>query len=238
MVNRSSLSVVYHLYQYGRWQQLFYEQIGALYSSGLIDAAQVTISVNGSEQLPGLSDCVKVFHDDNNGEMRALLLAHEYARAGDHAILYLHSKGISHPTPNQDDWRMMMQHYLIANWRMAIDYLDDYDVSTVNWRTHPCPHPSGNFWWARTDYLRTLDADYLSTTDRMTHEFWLGTKNPKVANLNETEIDHYNSPCPPSKYTQDYFALRGRETHSLSHSSRREAIENGLLTPVFNVDYF
>ena len=31
-----------------------------------------------------------------------------------------------------------------------------YDVCGVDWRTDPVPHFSGNFWWANSDYLKTL----------------------------------------------------------------------------------
>jgi hypothetical protein len=233
------LIVVYHLYQINRWEQLFCEQIGMLAISGLLEKAKVIVSVNGQEPLPLCNGPEIIRHATNNGEKDALLLAYDYALKNENAcIMYMHSKGISHPTDNQDDWRMMMQYFMINNWKMAVDYLSDHDIVTVNWRTYPCPHPSGNYWWTNADFLRKLNPAFLSDTDRTTHEFWLGTSPSKVANLYETELDHYNHSCPPSSYSNGYFVEKARESHVLSFGSRKDAILAGIIKPVFKVDWF
>lgn len=238
MMNKKTF-VIYHLFQAPKWEQIFAEQLGLLYASGILDYAHLYLSINGDQKLPPLKHCTIIHRDDNPAECASLLLAREVACSEPNSrILYMHSKGISHPTSNQDDWRLMMQHYLLVNWRLAVAYLKDHDVATVNWRTYPVAHPSGNFWWTNASYLRRLDPNFIVGKDRTAQEFWMGSLSPKVANLYETEIDHYNHPCPPSLYSSSYFERIDKNIHQLSHSSRADAISKGELKPVFNVDYF
>lgn len=234
--------IVYHLFQHGRWEQLFAEQMGLLALSGLADNAFIYIGVDGDLPLPAISmfKNVKVVrHDQRVSEKSSLLLAKQQAaKLKDACIFYMHSKGISHPTRNQDDWRMMMQHFLITNWQMCIDYLSDNDLVTVNWRTFPRSHPSGNFWWANAAFVDQLDGSYLSDTDRMTHEFWTGTVEGSIVNLYETEKDHYNEECPPANYCQAFFNEYTKTDYQPSHSSRQQAINQGLISPLHKVDFF
>jgi hypothetical protein len=168
-----------------------------------------------------------------------LLLARKIAEDHpDALILYLHSKGISHATRNQDDWRMMMQHFLLVNWEKAVDLLEDYDIASVNWRTFPVAHPSGNYWWTRASHLLKLDPAYLDSEDRWRQEFWLGSAPCKVANMHESELDHYNEECPSSQYCPSYFHRYQGDSLVLSFSSRAKAIEEGLLSPLAKVDFF
>ena len=204
MTNKK-LIIVYHLFQAAGWEQLFSEQMGLLFMSGLLDKARLIISVNGTSPLPILPGQV-IYRTDGFSEKPSLLLARQYAEEfPDSCILYFHSKGISHPTKNQDDWRMMMQHFIIMKWREAVVLLDNHDVVGVNWRTFPVPHSSGNYWWANASFLRQLDLDFLNEHDRMSQEFWIGSKEGKVANMHETDLDHYNQACPTSGYCSSYF---------------------------------
>jgi hypothetical protein len=204
MTNKQ-LIIVYHLFQTAGWEQLFSEQLGLLFASGLIGHARLFVSVNGTAPLPPL-DCEVIYRTEGFSEKPSLLLARQCAEEfPDSRILYVHSKGISHPTKNQDDWRMMMQHFILVKWREAVALLDSYDVVGVNWRTFPVPHSSGNYWWANASFLRQLDPAFLSEHDRMSQEFWIGSVPGKVANMHETNLDHYNQACPPSTYCPAYF---------------------------------
>jgi hypothetical protein len=204
MTNKQ-LIIVYHLFQASGWEQLFSEQMGLLFMSGLLDKARLIISVNGTSPLPILPGQI-VYRTDGFSEKPSLLLAKQYAEEfPDSRILYFHSKGISHPTKNQDDWRMMMQHFILVKWREAVALLDTHDVVGVNWRTFPVPHSSGNYWWANASFLRQLDPGFLSEHDRMSQEFWIGSVPGKIANMHETDLDHYNQACPSSGYCPAYF---------------------------------
>lgn len=233
------LFVVYHLFQTGRWEQLYCEQMGAMFASGLLNCAHLTIGINGNQKVLAPSDCNVVRHVNGFSEKPSLLLAREIAQAHPSAyILYLHSKGISHPTRNQDDWRIMMQHFLLVNWKQAVNLLHNYDIASVNWRTFPVPHPSGNYWWARASHLISLDPTYLEGEDRWRQEFWTGSIPCNVANMHETELDHYNRECPSSSYSPDYFHCYEAGELTLSFSSRAQAIKEGKLSPVAMIDFF
>ena len=100
---------------------------------------------------------------------------------------------------------MMMQHFIIMNWRQACLLLDDHDVVGVNWRSFPVEHSSGNYWWANASHLAKLDPAFLNDHDRMSQEFWIGSIPAKVHNMHETGLDHYNQACPSSSYCSRYF---------------------------------
>ena len=238
-MNLRPLFVVYHLFQAERWEQIYYEQMGAMLLSRLLDHAHLTIGINGDKDIDAPNNCKIVRHVDGFSEKPSLLLARQIAEDHpDALILYLHSKGISHATRNQDDWRMMMQHFLLVNWEKAVDLLEDYDIASVNWRTFPVAHPSGNYWWTRASHLLALDPGYLDSEDRWKQEFWTGSVPCKVANMHESELDHYNEEYPSTKYCPSYFHHYQGDALCLSFSSRAKAIEEGRLSPVAKIDFF
>lgn len=201
----SSLFVVYHVYQARGWQQLFAEQMGMLFASGLLNEAKLTICVDGSESLPDIPG-VDIVRVSEFSERPSLKIAREIAIQHPTAsLLYLHTKGISHPTRNQDDWRMMMQYFLVVQWREAVKRLETRNVVTVNWRTHPMPHCSGNFWWTKCSYLVSLDPSFMDGGDRFRQEFWIGSGIGRVHCMHESGIAHYDLPYPTSCYCSDYY---------------------------------
>jgi hypothetical protein len=101
---------------------------------------------------------------------------------------------------------MMMQHFLIMQWRKAVHLLDQYDVVSANWRTVPVPHASGNFWWANASFIASLDPAMLRSDDRMTHEFWLSTRPVRAICMHETGLEHYSQSCPINSYSSAYFS--------------------------------
>jgi len=206
MTMADQLFVVYHVFQAPGWQQLFAEQIGLLFTSGLFANAKIVICVDGKETLPVI-DGATVVRVAGFSERPSLIKAREIAQNfPSSSILYMHTKGISHPTKNQDDWRMMMQHFLIVQWRKALRRLIDCDVVTVNWRTHPRAHCSGNFWWVKASYLSSLDPAFMNDYDRFCQEFWIGSGVGTVKCLHESAIEHYDLPYPPLRYCADYYA--------------------------------
>lgn len=230
--------VVYHLYQAEGWQQLFLEQMGCLYTSGLAANSTLHIGVNGKKAIPEILNTHVVYHRRRSEEKNTLLMLHKLALTNPTAkILYFHTKGISHPTKNQDDWRMMMQHFLIVNWRLCVDLLETKDVVAANWRTFQKPHASGNFWWANAEFIGKLSPGYLKDSDRMTSEFWIGSVPGNIANLHETELNHYLVPSPVPTYCKSFFQQYKTNSYKLSYSSRAEAIKQGLIKPVKTVDY-
>jgi len=135
-------------------------------------------------------------------------------------IMYMHSKGITgvkRLIENEEqksyfsflcvqNWRKFLEWGVIENYEKCCNALTTHDTAGVNWSFWPTPHYSGNFWWANSDYLKTLsdpkngdwwinirNTKYSSLTylpDRLKDELWIGSNNPKFFSL-------YDHPMPP-----------------------------------------
>lgn len=119
--------------------------------------------------------------------------------------LYLHHKGVSYENEPEDspnaDFRRLLEYFNIQQWRECIEALDrGYDVSGVNWwDAYGAWHFPGNFWWAKSSYLKTLPelvpphtVDYkrqltVGSFDdewyRAEAEVWIGLNNPKAYSI-------------------------------------------------------
>lgn len=81
-------------------------------------------------------------------------------------IMYIHTRGISQPDNSpSEDWTLMMEYFVIERWKQSIQILKDkYTAGCELWahthRTNPSDfiyHYSGNFWWARSEYIKLLE---------------------------------------------------------------------------------
>jgi hypothetical protein len=164
-----------------------------------------------------LYDWIKILEvspDDQEYEGLTLkkLYEHVHTLTDKQAVMYFHTKGISHmsgqsslcqvPGINNDrmfkslnSWRHQMEWGVIDKWREALVKLNDYHVAGVNYSASPWPHMSGNFWWARADYVRTLahptmgeykkdEADF-GVIERMKYEKWIGTGQPNFFSFHD-----------------------------------------------------
>lgn len=152
-------------------------------------------------------------------------------------VCYIHSKGITAADNFLKNriidaqrfkdyyyWRQFLSWGVIKNWRKCIDALNvGYDVAGVNYFTKPAKHFSGNFWWANSEYIKTLpdpstkewweelrrktnDAWMKTCSDRFRDEQWLCSKdNVKVYKV--VDIDEEDNPArkflPQSKYEKE-----------------------------------
>ncbi len=111
-------------------------------------------------------------------ETSTLTLLQEHAQAtvredagrAEHLVLYMHSKGVGKAINEAvEDWVAYMLHFVLDRfprcWEELITRPDGSGL-TGPWKASTCgvdlslepqPHYSGNFWWARADYL----ADWL-----------------------------------------------------------------------------
>ena len=85
----------------------------------------------------------------------------EDARSGhDCDMLYFANVGVSHAIDREDyypGWRHLCCHYCLVEWQRCLVELElGNDCVSIEWQTDPCRHFSGSFWWARSEYLRTL----------------------------------------------------------------------------------
>ena len=130
-------------------------------------------------------------------------------------MLYIHTKGVRYnPNDNKEnDWIDYMLYFLVEQSKLCISILDkNYETVGCNYSndldkecfkyTHPFPPPhyNGNFWWANTNYVRTLPLLSEENQDRNAPEFWLFKNNPTLYNLHSSQVSHFSYTYPRNKY--------------------------------------
>lgn len=202
-----------HVATHGPWRAVVDELFDAMKSSGLhakMDRLHLTIL--GSEPFEPADDKVSVIHrspDFLEYEFPTLSRLHQFCASNDASIFYVHTKGVFRTSEAVDDWRRYMTHFVITRHQDCLDALADHDVCGVNWHTSPWPHFSGNFWWARSSYIRTLPAvDSLpfeklvgDHEPRHNCERWIGVSPAvRVKCFFESGLKHYTQRFPAERY--------------------------------------
>lgn len=125
----------------------------------------------------------------------------------DYNVLYMHTKGVSYKQDHYFyqgilSWINFMMYCLVDHSDKCVDLLSDYDTIGTNVREHDTNplHYSGNFWWARTSYLRKLPITIFK--DKYDCEFQIMSKNPRFFNV-WTLNQMYQTVYPLSTYESD-----------------------------------
>lgn len=157
----------YHIGVIGRWRDIYEDQIESLDRSGLLaKTKKIFIGVAGGPiniDIPEKSTIVVHNHNLIDGEVETLRKMHKFCGfTPPSKIWYLHTKGASHPehsSPevafNVDAWRKYLEYFCIEKHQDCIDALDEFQVCGPMWGG--CESIFiGNFWWARSDYVKTI----------------------------------------------------------------------------------
>jgi|GEM_PF-177186 len=143
--------------------------------------------------------------DASRGEAPTLDLIRTFSMfQHDAHVLYVHTKGASYEPPSAavTDWRRMLLHFLVENHDQARAALQTHDVVGCNFLDHPARHFSGNFWWARAGYLKSLPP--VPIGDRHQAEWWvLSTDGARNASLHDSRVNHYSEAYPRLLYVTD-----------------------------------
>jgi hypothetical protein len=189
-------------------QQVVREQMSWLRDVGLLyNTKELHVGINGGLEscsivdhlIPGLA--IKALHGlQCKNELRTLLMLEAWLP--NHPgwnVLYLHSKGATNPSEMSTRWRNCMMRNLVSNWRSCIESLDHVDSVGCHWQGPPLTPPTqhiwaGNFWWATSDYLRTLPSLMTaqriglsgvdSVDSRYEAEVWIGN-GPKLPTIRD-----------------------------------------------------
>jgi hypothetical protein len=114
-------------------------------------------------RIPFLKDPkVRVIHISNSLKMREVFTINciwNDAQVEDFNVLYVHSKGVTHNgmNPNVKDWVNLLLHFNVHRYDECLEQLKTSDTVGVNLRRTPEIHYSGNFWWSKSSYIKTLD---------------------------------------------------------------------------------
>ena len=111
-------------------------------------------------------------------------------------VLYLHTKGVSYRKEDfiyskNADWVNYMLYFLVNRYTSCIRLLDIYDTVGCDYTTlRGNPHYAGNFWWATTDYLKTLSIDTLKV--KHDAEWWVLSGNSNKCVVHTSNFDWYS----------------------------------------------
>ena len=114
------------------------------------------------------------------------------------SMLYLHTKGVSYANPNIkkniDAWVRYLDLYVINKWEECVKSLEENDAAGGVYVEDP-KHFQGNFWWANSDYLKTLPRlNKYNVANLNRGEFWILSETDKVyAVSGPTPVDMYQN---------------------------------------------
>lgn len=208
------LVAFYHVAQLNDWQSVYDEQMQKLVSSGLYERLEkLYIGVNGDQPLPYVLPKALIKRNTYlQSERDTLKSVFEFAcRYNDYKILYFHTKGVTQTQEQRkyvDSWRRYMEYFAIEKWNNTIKYLADHDTVGVEYKTKATwdnstffdfPHYSGNFWWANSSYIATLDPKFMDQRfvaheidmSRWLPEMWLlSNKQAKIKTMFQFDFPH------------------------------------------------
>lgn len=205
-----------HIAMHGHWRDLVTEQFEKMHSSGLwerMDRLHVGLLGPDRSAIDEFLDpkIDVLFHhvEYENYEFPTLNALRQFSHENDGYVFYLHTKGVFRNTTEVADWRHLMEYFVIERYEECITSLGSNDVCGVNWLEQPWTHFSGNFWWARTDYIRRLPPivdipvdQVLDHTERHRCERWIGSGRPLRVNClhSSNGVDHYIECYPRERY--------------------------------------
>ncbi|MCK9369306.1 hypothetical protein M0R04_05145 [Candidatus Dojkabacteria bacterium] len=123
-------------------------------------------------------------------------------------VLYFHAKAVTsiekalktgqyNRFVNFVHWRKLLDYFVIEKHTECIKKLNDgFNTASTNFCEWPSKHYSGNYWWATSDYIKTLNdsndtlwwdsykskhQDLYRLPDRLVAEMWIGSgDNPRM----------------------------------------------------------
>jgi hypothetical protein len=206
-----------HICTIGDWENVIRKIFNIIKLSGLLEKVEeIRVSVLGdSTKILEILESPKVkivFHSENTQlyERPILEILHNDALNATEPfnVLYLHSKGVSRvENKNITDWIDFMLFFLVEKHFDCLESLKIYDACGVNLSKITNNnsqltfknnyHFSGNFWWSKSDYIKTLPSKigdkYLDP------EFWIGF-GTNLYSFKNSKINHYNEPFPRELY--------------------------------------
>ena len=125
-------------------------------------------------------------------------------------LLYLHTKGVSHLHPNMrrniDAWVRYLDLFNISKWEECVNALDFHDVAGGFYVEEP-KHFSGNFWWANSDYIKTLPRlNQYNINEFNRGEFWVcsNTNNAYPVSMNAPVDLYHNYYCNEADFPSGF----------------------------------
>jgi len=179
--------VYIHVAVMNNWEAILSEILEDLRISKLDKEAEVTlVAVGGTIGSYGGCRVINTGKPINTYEIPTLQLI--YDELEESRIMYCHLKGVSRPfCLYRRDWRREMCNFCIIDWETRLLHLKVRYTSGPRITNSGAgdgsdyvpayKHYSGNFWWARSDYLKKLpppEQFFEVYKNRFTAETWVG----------------------------------------------------------------
>jgi hypothetical protein len=202
----------HHICLLNNGRDIFEEQLKTIQSSGLYDNTTTifcSILGDGTINLPSKYVVIYQSADMSCYERKILEYMHQNSRTNIGMYWYIHTKGVSKYNhinyPNLRDWRILMEYWLIRKWKDRYNDLNNNDVVGINYTNAPHPHFSGNFWWARSDYIANNPTDF-NYTEYLEPEMWVCKSKPRVLCAYDSKLyhHHFTTPYPSSYYIHNF----------------------------------
>jgi len=224
--------VYWHICILNNWMDIVRDQAAHL-EAKLDYFDEIRICVLGDENaIPLIMDLLsgKVIlrgHDTEINKFEAFTLEAllEDAKKEDFKCIYLHNKGTTQQgnkcANNVNRWRKMMEFFLIDNCEKCIPLLEYYDTlgcnlldkgnisgETVRFadEIHSL-HYSGNFWWARSDYISRLPPFPVGLEMDKNNNYWICERwvlqqapNIRLCTLYSEKYKHFYTRHPNPGY--------------------------------------
>lgn len=193
------------------------EMIDSLVKSDLVNNADFSIYCNyGYQEFDWLREqtnsCANIklfyptFGPDKNFEIPTLIELKKFcdSASDEYGILYIHQKGATNPNDlNRQSRRHQMINDNIYNWKHMVGRLEQgFDTAGSNLLKSVTTNYiyEGNWWWARSSYIKNLDKlqlpsdvnyrsqllsdlNFIPNLYRFDAEHWIFTKSPIYYNF-------------------------------------------------------
>jgi len=219
------MDIYFHCYCFGSYASVLYNKYKKINNSELlknIDNFYVIVSnaqdrhKDFLQEFSTLSNKIKIINLSNpvsNDESDTLnfILKQSNDSSTNRRILYLHTKGVTHSHPivkkNVDAWVEYLDLFNIHKWQECVDALLSHDVAGGLYESSHPKHFSGNFWWANTDYIKTLPEITEKNYKLFNRgEFWILSNTNKIYPVSENStVDRYQNLVFDQKDFPSYF---------------------------------
>lgn len=196
-------------------QQIFLDQINYIKTTKLYDNLDyIYVTLLGKFfDLPQDDKIKLIYYSDNTNEwefphINNIKIFSDNINTNIN-ILQIHTKGVL-GKPHSYEWRKYLEYFLIEKYDLCLEALENYHSVGVNAQYYFDEenklrnHYSGNFWWAKSNYIKNLKP-LKNDTDRYVTEHWLiGNLSLNDyrfhLSLHHTNINFYNNHLDQSEY--------------------------------------
>jgi hypothetical protein len=186
-------AIVYGVYinPDANWRRLIWAQLKGLRKSGVLSVADLHVIVTNpagandvSAYFDNLPLSIKYIEHNAENKFEYPAISHVWNLASNRAeeykyIGYLHTKGMSYAQGRRDKLEKVLTHFTFAPWSKTFRVFETYPrINKIGlFPAGVSGKPAGfiwfNFWWARSDYIRTLPKP-AEDPNRYYYERWLG----------------------------------------------------------------